>query len=121
MATHGAPTQHSTDINSQEHAHPTQRSYIKIAAILSAITIAEVAIYYVEALEGVLVPMLIVMSVVKFVMVVAFFMHLKFDDRRLAYIFAAALILTLSVVIALDVLQSTNVIEYATDFLVAED
>ena len=120
MASHGAAQQHSTDINAQDHAHPTERSYIKIAAILSAITIAEVAIYYVEALEDLLVPMLIVMSVVKFVMVVSFFMHLKFDDRRLAYIFVAALVLTLSVVIALDVLQSTNTIEYARDFLVAE-
>jgi len=120
MATHGA-AQHSTDVNAQEHAHPTERSYIKIAAILAAITIAEVAIYYIGALESVLVPMLVVMSIVKFVMVVGFFMHLKFDDRRLAYIFAAALVVTLSVVIALDTLQRTNVIEYATDFLVAED
>lgn len=120
MASHGA-AQHSTDINAQDHAHPTERSYIRIAAILAAITIAEVAIYYIEALERVLVPMLIVMSVVKFVMVVSFFMHLKFDDRRLAYIFIAALIITLSVVIALDVLFKTNVIEYAVDTLVAED
>lgn len=120
MSTHGA-AQHSTDVNAQDHGHPTERSYIKIAAILSAITIAEVAIYYIDALSGVLVPMLIVMSVVKFVTVVAFFMHLKFDDRRLAYIFAAALVLSLAVVSALDVLQRTNVIEYATDFLVAED
>ena len=120
MASHGA-VQHSTDINAQDHAHPTERAYIRIAVILAAVTIAEVAIYYIGALEDVLVPMLIIMSVFKFVMVVANFMHLKFDDRRLAYIFAAALIITLSVVIALDVLQGTNVIEYATDVLVAED
>jgi len=113
--------QHSTDINATHHEHPTERAYIKIAAILAAITIAEVVIYYIEALEDVLVPMLIVMSIVKFVMVVSFFMHLKFDDRRLAYIFVAALLLTLSVVLALDVLFNTNVIDYSTDFLGAED
>ncbi len=111
--------QHSTDINAQAHAHPTERAYIRIAAILSAITIAEVAIYYIGTFKSVLVPMLIVMSVVKFVMVVMNFMHLKFDDRRLAYIFGAALVITLSVVIALDVLFKTNVIEYATDILPA--
>lgn len=120
MSTHGA-AQHSTDVNAQDHGHPTERTYIKIAAILSAVTIAEVAIYYIDALDGVLVPMLIILSVFKFVMVVLNFMHIKFDDRRLGYIFAAALLLTLAVVSALDVLQRTNVIEYATDFLVAKD
>lgn len=113
--------QHSTDINAQHHDHPTERTYIRIAAILSAVTIAEVAIYYIGALERVLVPMLVVMSIFKFVVVVATFMHLRFDDRRLAYIFAAALILTLSVVIALDVLFRTNTIDYARDILVVQE
>ncbi len=60
---------------------------------------------------------LIVMSVIKFIAVVSFFMHLKFDDRRLAWIFALAMILTLSIVGALDVLHRFHGIDYASDFL----
>ncbi len=99
MSTHGAAHQHSTDVNAQDHGHPTERTYIKIAAILSAVTIAEVAIYYIDALSGVLVPMLIVMSAVKFVFVVSYFMHLKFDDKRLAWIFTSGMLLALAIFI----------------------
>ncbi len=102
------------------HDHPGELVYIKIAAILAAVTAIEVIIYYIDALEDILVPALLLLSAGKFIAVVGYFMHLKFDDRRLAYIFIAALLLTLSVVLALDVLFNTNVIDYSTDFLVAE-
>lgn len=109
---------HATDLHHEgDHAHPGEREYIKIAAVLTVITILEVAIYYIESLRGILVPALIVMSVVKFVAVVSFFMHLKFDDRRLAWIFGLAMFLTLSIVGALDVLHRFHGIDYASDFL----
>ncbi|MEJ7839229.1 MAG: cytochrome C oxidase subunit IV family protein [Thermomicrobiales bacterium] len=79
------------------HAHPTERDYIKIAIILSIVTAAEVVIYYIEALEMILVPALLIMSGFKFVVVVGYFMHLKFDDRRLMWIFVSGLALALSV------------------------
>ena len=50
----------------QWHEHPGERTYIKVAVILAIITIAEVAIYYIEAWTRVLVPTLLIMSVVKF-------------------------------------------------------
>jgi cytochrome c oxidase subunit 4 len=113
MATHP----HSTDLNPQEHAHPTESVYVRVAIVLALITVLEVAIYYVGALRSVLVPALLVMSVAKFVTVVGYFMHLKFDDRRLTYIFGAAMVVTISVVLALDVMQATHAIDYAIDFL----
>lgn len=117
MATHSHAQQHSTDLNPQEHAHPGERTYINVAIILAIITIVEVAIYYFESLRGILVPALIIMSIAKFIIVVAYFMHLKFDDRRLAYIFGSAMVLTISVVLALEVMQRTHYIDYAIDFL----
>lgn len=100
-----------------EHEHPGERTYIRVAVILTVITIAEVAIYYIEALRDILVPALIIMSVAKFITVVSYFMHLKFDDRRLAWIFGLAMLVTLAVVGALDVLHRYHGIAYATDFL----
>jgi cytochrome c oxidase subunit 4 len=83
----------------EAHAHPNELQYIKIAVFLALITLAEVAIYYIDALSGVLVPMLIVMSAVKFVFVVSYFMHLKFDDKRLAWIFTSGMLLALAIFI----------------------
>jgi len=81
------------------HEHPNEWGYIKIAILLAFVTIVEVGIYYVDALEGILVPALIIMSTFKFIMVVSFFMHLKFDDKRLAWIFTGGMILALSIFI----------------------
>jgi cytochrome c oxidase subunit 4 len=83
----------------EEHAHPTEAKYIQIAIILSIITIVEVGLFYLESFEGVLVPALILLSAIKFVMVVGYFMHLKFDDKRLAWIFSAGMGVALAIYI----------------------
>lgn len=83
------------------HAHPSQDLYVRIAILLAVITGIEVAIYYISALQGVLVPLLIALSAFKFIMVVGYFMHLKFDDRILAFIFGAALVVSVILFIAL--------------------
>ena len=97
--------------------HPGERTYIKVAVVLAIITIAEVAIYYIDSLDRVLVEMLLVMSAIKFVTVVSFFMHLKFDDRRLAWTFALAMIVALSIVVAFEVLFNVHGLDYAANFL----
>ena len=83
----------------EEHAHPTEAKYIQIAIILSTITLVEVGLFYLESFEGVLVPALVLLSTVKFVMVVGYFMHLKFDDKRLTWIFASGMGVALSIYI----------------------
>lgn len=92
----------------EEHAHPGERQYINIAIFLAIITAIEVAIYYVEALEPILVPALIILSAIKFVVVVGYFMHLKFDDRRLALAFASAMVVSLAVYVAVWVMMHAN-------------
>ena len=77
--------------------HPGPRQYVFIAVILSIITAVEVAIYYVEALESVLVPSLIAFSAVKFVLVVSWFMHLRFDSRIFRRLFVLGLVLAFGV------------------------
>ncbi|MFN2503850.1 MAG: cytochrome C oxidase subunit IV family protein [Acidimicrobiales bacterium] len=77
------------------HDHPSEWQYIKVALVLAAITLAEVAVYYVESLEGLLVPILIAMSVVKFGLVVLWFMHLRFDSRLFRRLFLTGIFLAL--------------------------
>ena len=77
------------------HDHPGQAKYIKIALILAVITAVEVVFSYWEAVEGILAPSLIAMSVVKFVIVVGYFMHLKFDSRLFRRLFVAGIALAI--------------------------
>lgn len=64
-----------------EHPHPGARQYITIAAVLTAITAIEVAVYYMGPMRPILPPVLIGLSALKFALVVMFYMHLKFDHR----------------------------------------
>src|SRR5688500_15301313 len=73
--------------------HPGPRQYVVIAVILAIITAAEVAIYYVPALDDWLVPFLIVFSVLKFILVSLYFMHLKFDSRIFRRLFVVGIVL----------------------------
>ncbi len=71
----------SPEVHYEESNHPGPAQYVRIAVVLFLITLVEVAIYYIGPLRGVLVPMLLFFSLVKFVLVVLWFMHLRFDTR----------------------------------------
>ena len=98
-------TEHRTDATHDGgHDHPSYWSYVWIGAILTVITIVEVLIYDIEALAGVIVPLLLVLSGLKFVLVVMFYMHLKMDSRIFSSVFFAPMALAVFLVIALFVL-----------------
>ena len=70
--------------------------YVRIAAILAAITALEVATYYVDF--GVLfLPSLLIMMAVKFYIVVSFFMHLRYESKLFSWVFYAGLFLAMTV------------------------
>ncbi len=77
--------------------HPQPGQYIKVAIILAVVTALEVAIYYVEALRDVLVPLLLAFAVIKFIMVALWFMHLRFDSRMFRRFFVTGIVLALLV------------------------
>jgi cytochrome c oxidase subunit IV len=77
--------------------HPDPRQYVTIAIILAVITAIEVSVYYITAIKDLLVPMLLVMSVIKFALVVLWFMHLRFDSRVFRRFFMIGLVLALVV------------------------
>jgi len=89
----------STETQSQDHEHGmSDAGYIKIALILAAITALEVSTYYVD-FGPLFMPSLMIMMVVKFVMVVSYFMHLKFDSMIFSFLFYTGLVLALFVYI----------------------
>ena len=89
----------STEPQTQNHEHGmSDAGYIKIALILAAITALEVSTYYVD-FGPLFMPSLMIMMVVKFVMVVSYFMHLKFDSKIFSVLFYTGLGLALFVYI----------------------
>ena len=92
---------HADEVEHAEHAHPGWKFYTFIGVILTIITAVEVAIFYIPALKGVLVPSLLILSLGKFVLVVMYYMHLKMDSRVFSFVFVAPLILAVMLVISL--------------------
>lgn len=89
----------------EEHGgHASVGFYWMIGGILTVITAVEVAVFYIEALAPVLVPVLLVLSAAKFILVVMFFMHLKFDSKIFTGLFLAGLSLATFMTVALVVL-----------------
>jgi cytochrome c oxidase subunit 4 len=84
-----------------EQAHATTGTYLRVAAILVMLTLIEVGVFYVPAFQSALVPILLVLSAVKFALVVMFYMHLKFDSRFFTFLFGGPLLLGLAVVVSL--------------------
>lgn len=84
-----------------EEAHVSTSKYLRIAGILAVITAIEFAIVYVEALKSVVVPILFVLSAVKFGMVAAYFMHLKFEKKMLTWFFVIGIALAAAITLAL--------------------
>ncbi|HEU4527159.1 MAG TPA: cytochrome C oxidase subunit IV family protein [Actinomycetota bacterium] len=82
--------------------HPSPREYVRIAVILAIVTAAEVAIYYIDWIheQGLLIPLLFLFAVIKFSLVVLWFMHLRFDSRTYARFFLMGLAGALTLYIA---------------------
>ena len=94
-------------IEAHEESHPGPRQYVIIGIILVVITAIEVGLFYIQANPAIIVWLLIASSLAKFLIVVGFFMHLRFDDRRVALLFFFPLLIMVSLVVALMAMFST--------------
>jgi cytochrome c oxidase subunit IV len=96
MAHEHPPTgpDHGAHAGGEAHEHPTWSTYWKVALILTLITVVEVWIYYTPFTESKLfVPTLLIMSAAKFIIVVMFYMHLKYDHKLFRALFTGPLLI----------------------------
>ena len=81
----------SHEVEHDIHDHPTTATYWKIGGVLFALTILEVLGYLGEVNgtfgQGTAAIIIAVLSAAKFVLVVMFYMHLKFDSRVFTGVF----------------------------------
>jgi len=85
------------EIGLDAHAHPGPAKYVAVGLILAVVTAIEVGLYYLDLPNGLLVALLLGLAFIKFSMVAAYFMHLKFDSRLLRRVFVTGILLAASV------------------------
>lgn len=91
----------------EEHAHPSDRTYLKIGTMLFILTALEVALYFAEDMFEsewslyILIGALIILSTFKFILVVSYYMHLKWDDRIFTWFFVAGLSTAAGIILAM--------------------
>ena len=87
--------------------HASVKTYINVAIVLAIITALEVATLYVPGLPSwIMVSSLLLMSAVKFFLVVGFFMHLRYDHPILRALFVGPLIIAIAIIMAVMALFS---------------
>jgi len=91
----GAPDEH-------QH-HPTAKTYLWVALVLTIITAVEVWVYYIPSFVAsrLFIPSLLIMSAVKFVTVVAVYMHLKYDHKIFRSLFVGPFLIAATTLIGL--------------------
>ena len=91
----------------QEHRHPDEKPlprisvYLFIGFVLTVITAVEVAAFYLNVVAWLLVTAFVILSLLKFVLVVMFFMHLRYDHKLFSIFFTGGLVLAVGVVLGL--------------------
>jgi cytochrome c oxidase subunit 4 len=98
-----------------EHYHPTWKEYKWVALILFLITVVEVWVYYIPELVAstAFVPGLLIMSAIKFAIVVMYYMHLKYDHKLFRALFTGPLVVAVLTILGLLFLFSKIAIRIA--------
>ena len=89
---------------SSRETTPRRANYLGIFIILIVLTLVETLVSYVQQ-ETIKFPVLIVLSLIKAVLVLLYFMHLKFDSRVYTYLFVAGCVLVIPLVLVMTIVM----------------
>ena len=87
--------------HAEEHSHPGPRQYIIIGAILAIITLIEFGVFYLSIDPALMTWIILLLSTSKFMLVVGYFMHLKFDDLRFSALFFSPFVIMITIAVVL--------------------
>jgi cytochrome c oxidase subunit 4 len=87
--------------NKAGEKHQHHPNYLLVFASLAVLTAIEVGITYVPALRDVATPILLALSFFKAMLVILYFMHLRFDSRWFALIFFIPFVLVIPMLVVL--------------------
>ena len=96
-----APAHHASAAADHGHEESKFQIYVQIAMLLAVITGVEIVGIYLPFAKWIIVTSLVVLSVVKFMYVIFYFMHLRWDKPFCTILFFIGLILAAGTVWAL--------------------
>jgi cytochrome c oxidase subunit IV len=85
----------TTAVGHDQHSHEVSKFqiYVQIAMLLAVITGIEIVCVYIPFAKWIIVTTLVVLSIVKFMFVIFFFMHLRWDKPFCTILFFIGLVL----------------------------
>lgn len=102
---------HAPDAAGEAHgaSHPGPAVYFKIGLVLFILTALEVGVYELAhrgggvqaVLKPILVPVLLVLSAMKFALVAMYYMHLKQDSKLFSSVFVFPIIIAAVIIVSL--------------------
>jgi cytochrome c oxidase subunit IV len=96
-SSHAAPA-----ASAHDEGHASVQTYIRVAVVLAILTCIEIGALYVPGLpKHILVTLILVFGTMKFALVVAFFMHLRYDNKILTMLFVGPLLIATIIILAL--------------------
>jgi len=75
-------------------------NYLFVFIALAVFTLIETLVSYVQQ-EAIKFPTLVILSVIKALLVLMYFMHLKFDSKVFSYLFIAGCILSIPLILVI--------------------
>lgn len=84
----------------------TRPNYLIVFIILAVFTLIETLVSYVQQ-ESIKFPTLVALSVVKAVLVLLYFMHLKFDSKVFRFLFIGGCVAAIPIIIVMTVVMPT--------------
>lgn len=97
---HAGHGDHAAGHDEHEEHVTSDKQYVMIALFLAVLTGAEVMLTEIDIHGAMFMVPLFVLMIVKFWVVVSFFMHLRFDNKLFSWLFYSGLFLALGVYIA---------------------
>jgi len=91
----------ATPATEANNAHSKFHTFVQIAMVLSVITGIEIVLVYLPFAKWLIVSALVVLSAVKFLFVIFYFMHLRWDKVFCTILFFIGLVLAIGTVAAL--------------------
>ena len=100
---HGGDHHPQSDQAHFEQHHPSWKTYVIVGVFLTVLTAIEVAAFYTPAWEQsrIYVPSMLILSGIKFVTVVLFYMHLKYDHKLFRALFTGPFLVAVLTLLAL--------------------
>jgi cytochrome c oxidase subunit 4 len=100
MSTHvadDANDEEPPDADRPQYSHKMDLLYVKVAGILVVLTAIEIYASYADYLDKAFLPLMLALMSTKFLLVVLFFMHLRWDSKLFGRLFWAGALLAVAV------------------------